>query len=370
MTTSPRSAPLAAALLLAVASACGGSTTDLDVDGDLPLGRTDAARAPDGSTPPDLRVTPDGAPSDGAAQPDAAAPDAAPPPDAAPLVDLGPPGHDLKPAPHPVGCITSVSPGAHVFTCDGLAFDVSVPPQCATTACGLVVDVHGASMSAQMEDANTALRALGISYGYVVVQPNAKPAPPLSSWSEADDAKVVAVMKLALEAFALDPKRVHVTGFSQGGMMTFRLVCKHADLIASAAPAAGSACFRNGQLPSREVPLLYLHGTRDALVPFQLDAVPQRDAIVAAWKLGPEQVVSTDGSHRWTRRTSPTGTPFEFVQHDWSAQAQLIRGHCFPGSKDLLGGAPGQVFGFACLPPNAVTWGEAVMKFFVANPRK
>jgi len=40
------------------------------------------------------------------------------------------------------------------------------------------------------------------------------------------------------------------------------------------------------------------------------------------------------------------------------------------GSNDLDGGAPGQLFGFACQPPNSFVWGDEVMKFFLAHPRK
>jgi hypothetical protein len=37
---------------------------------------------------------------------------------------------------------------------------------------------------------------------------------------------------------------------------------------------------------------------------------------------------------------------------------------------DLNGGEPGQVFGFACQPPNSFVWGDEVMKFFVAHPKR
>ena len=100
------------------------------------------------------------------------------------------------------GCITDTSAGSRVFTCDGFKYDVTVPDACAAGGCGLVLDVHGATMSGKMEDANTDMRALGAKYGYVVVQPNANPAPPSSSWNPAaDDPKVFAFFQDALAAF-------------------------------------------------------------------------------------------------------------------------------------------------------------------------
>ncbi|HZU85187.1 MAG TPA: hypothetical protein VE987_19780 [Polyangiaceae bacterium] len=296
----------------------------------------------------------------------------------APSLD-GPPvmADALLPPPSPSGCIDDPSAGDHKYTCDSIVYDVRVPDACETSACGLIVDVHGFTMSGQMEDDNTNLRALGAMYGYIVVQPNANPAPPLASWNPAtDDDKVWAFMQLAEQVFRVDAKRVHFTGFSQGGWMTFRFLCKHSDALASIAPAAANSisdgadpCWKGGILPAKQIPILYMHGTKDALVNFPSTAIPQRDAIVSQWGMNPGTVVASDPQYVWTRYQNAAGVTFEFLQHDYAAQSPLLVGHCFPGSMDLAGGQPGQLFGFACVPPNAFTWGEAAMKFFLAHPK-
>jgi poly(3-hydroxybutyrate) depolymerase len=234
-------------------------------------------------------------------------------------------------------------------------------------------------MSGIMEDNNTNMRQLGERYGYVVVQPNANPAPPLSSWTPAtDDPKVFAFVQLAVDTLQVDRKRVHMTGFSEGGYMTYRFLCDHADYFASVAPAAGAGCsfgnpdggmwFSTG-VPARQIPVLAVNGTKDTLVSFTGIAVPQRDQVVAGWHMDSGQVVAMDGTFVRTRYTSPSGNVFEFIQHDYSSVQTLTMGHCIPGSKDLDGGEPGQVFGFACQPPNSFVWGDEVMKFFLAHPR-
>src|SRR6185436_2109107 len=81
------------------------------------------------------------------------------------------------PPPVPVGCVTDVTPGVHEFPCDDTTDVVSVLEACVTTACGVIIDVHGGSMSADMEDKNTGMRALGAQHGYIVIQPNALPNP-------------------------------------------------------------------------------------------------------------------------------------------------------------------------------------------------
>jgi polyhydroxybutyrate depolymerase len=298
--------------------------------------------------------------------PDAASFDAAPgPADAAAPSDA----HALPDASDAGSCIDDVSPGQHAYSCDGFVYDVAIPPACATpSACGLVVDVHGLTMDGLMEDDNTNMRALGAQYGYVVVQPNANPAPPQSSWNPpGDDDHVYAFLVAAIQKLAVDPRRVHMTGFSQGGMMTFRFLCNHADLFASVAPAAGDACsFQAGSTPSREIPVLYMHGTKDALVSFTNGAIPQRDAVVAGWQMGAGTVVDQGTGYVRTRYTNASGNVFEFLQHDYAATSPFLQGHCYPGSTDP-GGKPGQLFPFACVAPNGFTWGAEVMKFFVAH---
>lgn len=265
-------------------------------------------------------------------------------------------------------CIDNTSPGQHTYTCDGIKYDVMIPPSC-SSGCGLVLDVHGFTMNAAMEDANTNMRALGAQYKYVVVQPNANPAPPQSSWTPlTDDPKVFGFLQLAMQTFAIDKKRVHMTGFSQGGMMTFRFLCAHADVFASVAPGAGTGCtFTTNDKPSREIPVLYMHGTKDALVSFTGAGLPQRNAVIAGWNMSQGQVIASDSTYARTRYTSPKGTVLEFIQHDYTAATFVLSGHCYPGSTDP-GNVPGQVFPFKCIGQNSFTWGEEVMKFFVAHP--
>jgi len=259
----------------------------------------------------------------------------------------------------------------HVYECSGLKWNASVPPACLTQACGLIVDVHGFSMSGKMENANTQLAALGEKNGFIVVQPNADPAPPLSDWAAAkDDPKVFNFMQRTINAFHVNPKRIHFTGFSQGGDMTWRFICDHADLIASAAPAAfgqsaQEACFSKGVAPKREMPILYMHGTKDALIAFST-AQTSRDAVIKVLGMTKGAPVSQDAMHVWDRYTNAKGTVFEMLQHDYTG-ASLIQGHCYPGSADP-GGQPGQVFSFKCNQASPVTWGEAVMQFFLAHP--
>lgn len=283
---------------------------------------------------------------------------------------------DDFPAPELDDCVTSGEPGEHVFTCDGLAYDVSVPPQCLDQACGLIIDVHGRTMSGAMQDNNTGLRALGVERGYIVVQPNANGAPPLSSWvAEPDDDQVYDFILRTMAAFHTDPDRVHMTGFSQGGFMTWRMACDHAELFASVAPAAACGAevgnedclFEPGHQPSQPLPILYLHGTTDAQMTYAC-AEPRRDAVLQTFGLSDPETISDDEHHQWVRYTDGAGMVFEYLTHDYENPNGFLVGHCFPGADDP-GGESGQLFPFSCTDASAFVWGEAVIDFFDAHPR-
>ncbi len=286
-------------------------------------------------------------------------------------------------------CFPDVGAGHHVYACNELRFDVEVPAACTHGGCGVILDVHGLTMSAAIEDANSELRARGAAAGFVVIQPSAKAAPPQASWSTTDEPKVHDFLTRAIAVFAIDPDRVHMTGFSQGGFMTWRLLCAHADLFASVAPAAAAsncpvvgnpsgapACsFSGAEIPSRKVPILYMHGRADQnYIPFSC-AQPQIDAVASAWGLTSNGVIASSPTYTRARWSDADGTVVEFLAHDYASDAQVpfvsaseLEGHCFPGSTDP-GDQPGQLFSFRCEQPASFTWGAEVVAFFLAHPR-
>ncbi|MBA3531874.1 MAG: hypothetical protein H0T73_08145 [Ardenticatenales bacterium] len=72
------------------------------------------------------------------------------------------------------------------------------------------------------------------------------------------------------EQFAIDPARVYGAGHSNGGMMAFRLAIELGDRIAAAFSSAGNLA-RTSECapPNRAVPILYLAGTANPMMPFE-----------------------------------------------------------------------------------------------------
>lgn len=288
------------------------------------------------------------------------------------LVDLGLSTVDAGP-PATEGCFSDVSPGHHVFACDGVTYDVELSSACATGGCGLIFDVHGATMNAASEDLNTNLRALGAAAGYVVVQPTGPATAFGPQWQPTrDDPKVFAFLVLTMRVMRIDAHRVHFTGFSQGGFMTWRMLCAHADVLASVAPAAACGAlfpqcpFTPTARPSQEIPVLYVHGSRDNIVPACSGVM--RDAVVAGWSMTPAGAVSMDADYTWSRYSSASGNVFEFIDHSYSARSLILGGHCLPGSPDLSAFTY-STSGYGCDHTSPIVWGEAVLAFFQAHPR-
>ncbi len=67
---------------------------------------------------------------------------------------------------------------------------------------------------------------------------------------------------------AVDPRRIHATGMSNGAMMAHRVAAELADTIASIAPVAGPLALAD-VAPVRPVSVLQFHGTLDQFTPLE-----------------------------------------------------------------------------------------------------
>src|SRR5262249_40812882 len=153
--------------------------------------------------------------------------------------------------------------------------------------------------------------------------------------------------------------RLHFMGFSQGAILTFHMLCAHADAIASIAPDSGNGCFSVGAAPSVERPVLYVQGTADNIQPWSLFGPPVRDGILATWSFGAAAQFSSGTKYIATRWTTANGTVFEFWQHDYR-DGDLLGGHCLP--------VPNGTGTYKC--SNAeFDYSTEVLRFFQAHPR-
>jgi dienelactone hydrolase len=293
-------------------------------------------------------------------------------------------GHDLTPIPFqaatPDDCITSVTAGHQTLMCDGLSFELNVPDVCLSKTCGFITDVHGFGMNGDIQGLHSTMRELGAANGYIVMQPSAPGAVLSSAWSPSNDSQVYSLMQRVISVFHVDPRKIHFDGYSMGAWMTWRFVCAHSDILASAAPISGGlqpdmSCPFGGDAGAiHQIPILYTHGRNDGLVNFS-QAIAERDAVVAAWFPGASPTVVAEASdYEWDRYTNAAGNVFEFVQHDWACGFSLgsiaLKGHCFPGSPQFLGCGRRETEGGADAGIEyPFRWADTVIQFFVNHPK-
>lgn len=115
--------------------------------------------------------------------------------------------------------------------------------------------------------------------GFAVAYPHAW----LGLWNmydgpEADDAGFVfAVVAQLVEAGLADPERVYLTGFADGAVMSFRLLCTAGAPFAAAAAGAGTMFQEHGDTCAAEAPLpvMVIAGTRDEMLPYDGSLSPE-----------------------------------------------------------------------------------------------
>ncbi len=286
-------------------------------------------------------------------------------------------GEPVPPAPQ--GCVQETASGDRTYMCEGLRVDATIPPSCQVSGCGLILELHGDTGTGLLMDGHTNLRALGREAGYIVIAPTG-PAygggQPGSTWSRQEDAKLIAITKLFAAVFHVNAKKIHVTGFSRGGFVTWRLLCDASDLFASAAPAAAgngngeTTCFNGTRFPARNLDVLFLMGRTDQPVPYStMRSI--RDAAITRYGGGAQATVASDSLYAHYRWTTSSGAVVETFDHAYETLASgpfgSSLGHCFPGStSDPLAAQ----YAVPCAGPNAFVWGAEVMKFFKAHPKK
>ena len=75
--------------------------------------------------------------------------------------------------------------------------------------------------------------------------------------------------------YNVDPRRVHFVGHSNGGFMSYRMACDHADLVAAIASLAGATYLDPADCtPVAPVHTLQIHGTVDTVIPYNGGCVP------------------------------------------------------------------------------------------------
>jgi polyhydroxybutyrate depolymerase len=106
-----------------------------------------------------------------------------------------------------------------------------------------------------------------------------------------DSAYLMGVVDEIAAVANIDPKRVYFAGHSNGGFMSYRMACDHADRIAAIVSLAGATFADEADCGATEpVSVLQIHGDADDTVPYQGGplggnggSIPSAEETVARW---------------------------------------------------------------------------------------
>jgi polyhydroxybutyrate depolymerase len=149
----------------------------------------------------------------------------------------------------------------------------------------LVLVLHGATQSPESAEPMSGMSALADRENFLAAYPsgtgrlshvptwNAGNCCGYALSNKVDDVAFLGALIDRLERdYPVDPKRVYVTGISNGAMMSYRLACEMSGRIAAIAPVEGA---QNVDCrPANPVSVVIFHGTADRLVPFNGGATP------------------------------------------------------------------------------------------------
>jgi polyhydroxybutyrate depolymerase len=172
-------------------------------------------------------------------------------------------------------------------------FRLHLPGDRPGTLMPMVLALHGAGASGAAMRELTGFDALADREGFATLYPDGTPAATAETtgrltWNAGfccgaavqqriDDVGFLAALLDKVEReYGIDPNRVYVTGFSNGGMMAYRLAAEHPERIAALAVISGAigGTGRDGTspyripAPARPVPVMIVHGRQDPNVLF------------------------------------------------------------------------------------------------------
>ena len=138
----------------------------------------------------------------------------------------------------------------------------------------VIIALHGGGGKASQMEKLTGLGALGKREGFAVAYPEAKDKhwndgrTDFKGESQADDAAFLMALRAKLVAEQLaDPARIYLCGISNGGMMSLRMACEHSDAFAAVGVVAMNMSAAFDCAPQGPVPICFIKGDEDPLVP-------------------------------------------------------------------------------------------------------
>ena len=245
------------------------------------------------------------------------------------------------------------------------SYRLHIPAELSAVPAPMLVSLHGGASNAVLNDVVTQLSTKADSASFVLLAANGytdNANSVLYTWNAgaccdpaaADHIDQVKVLRAMLDdaatVVAINPKRVFAAGYSNGGMMAYRLACELSDRIAAIGVVAGEMMDKDLTLglertvfecnPPRAVPIFHMHGLSDNCALFEggvgngAQPRPPRSAVpdnIAFWSehngctTGPTQTYTQGDARCETHSGCNSGADVVLCTVDSG-------GHIWPGS--------------------------------------
>jgi polyhydroxybutyrate depolymerase len=224
-------------------------------------------------------------------------------------------------------CVTPrlpIEPGLHALALESGGMErcylLYVPPSLdRSQPAPLVVNIHGFASNPRIQVATTRWNDIADREGLAVVYPQGTSFPlrwntnPATN-SPVDDVQFFDDLMAELDrVLTIDRRRVYLTGFSNGGGMTNRLICGPETWVTAAATVSGFYVDLGETCrPGRPVPLITFHGTADPIVPYaggEVHLLPSLPVLNPAASPSLTAVGVEDWLAGWAERNSCDPTP-------------------------------------------------------------
>jgi len=238
----------------------------------------------------------------------------------------------------------------------------------------LVILLHGYTTSGLFQEAYFKMQPLAEQHGFLYAHPDGtKNSRDDRFWNASDaccdfedsmvddSAYLRSVIDEIKERYTVDPKRVYFAGHSNGGFMSYRMACDHADAIAAIASLAGAMPFDATQCaPSEPVAVLQIHGTADDVVLYDGGMI-----------VGVSYPGALESVQQWAELNGCDTTPADGPTYDLEGQiagaetsSQAFTG-CDPGGHAELW----SIDGGGHSPSLSPDFAAQIVEFFFAHPK-
>jgi polyhydroxybutyrate depolymerase len=245
----------------------------------------------------------------------------------------------------------------------------------------LVLMLHGYGVSGQVEEWIFKLKPEAEARGFLYAHPNGTGDADLHNfWNATDaccnfkgsDVDDSAYLKSLIDEikgrYNVDPKRVFITGHSNGAFMSHRMACDHAGTIAAVAAFAGVVWKDTSKCaPSEPVHVLQVHGTADTTIAYEGGEQLGAGGVEFAGSYpGAETTVAAWAALNGCSKTIETGAPKDLETALAGSETEVSRyTACAAGGSAELW----KMVGATHVPNFGPEWAPSIIDFFFSHPK-